>query len=342
MQITETNEEGLKRTLKVVVAAGELSERFTARLDDIKGRVQLKGFRKGKVPVSHLKKLYGRSLMAEVLQETVKETSSKALSERNERPALQPDIALPEDTSHHDILWLISECERGRVTIRVYPDLFQIMAGPVGIGEMGGIPILTVRDIALTGWRRIAKRLMDIAGSAVGLIFLSPFMMVIAILIKLESPGPVFFVQERMGLDAKPFPILKFRSMRQDAEKSGTWTTENDPRRTKMGAFLRKTNIDEFPQLINIFLGDMSLVGPRPEQPYYVEQFRRSIPRYMDRHREKAGLTGWAQINGYRQDTSITERTKYDLWYIENWSLMLDIKIIIRTALQFFRSPNAY
>lgn len=251
-------------------------------------------------------------------------------------------IALPEETSHHDILWLISECERGRVTIRVYPDFFQIMAGPVSIGEMGGIPILTVRDIAMTGWRRTAKRLMDIVGSMVGLIFLSPLMLLTAIIIKLESPGPVFFVQERMGLDAKPFPILKFRSMRADAEKFGTWTAENDPRRTKIGALLRKTNIDEFPQFINILLGHMSLVGPRPEQPYYVEQFRRSIPRYMDRHREKAGLTGWAAVNGYRQDTSIIERTKYDLWYIENWSLMLDIKIIIRTILQIFHSPNAY
>ncbi|HOU15514.1 MAG TPA: undecaprenyl-phosphate glucose phosphotransferase [Anaerolineae bacterium] len=251
-------------------------------------------------------------------------------------------IALPEETSHDDILWLISECERGRVTIRVYPDLFQIMAGPVSIGEMGGIPMLTVRDIALTGWRRSAKRLMDIVGSAAALIVLSPLMIVTAILIKLESPGPVFFVQERMGLDAKPFPILKFRSMRADAEKHGTWTAENDPRRTKIGTLLRKLNIDEFPQFINILLGHMSLVGPRPEQPFYVEQFRRSIPRYMDRHREKAGLTGWAQVNGYRQDTSIIERTKYDLWYIENWSLLLDIKIIIRTVLQFFRSPNAY
>lgn len=251
-------------------------------------------------------------------------------------------IALPEETSHHDILWLISECERGRVTIRVYPDLFQIMAGPVSIGEMGGIPILTVRDIAMTGWRRTAKRVMDIVGATVGLIFLSPLMLLTAIVIKLESPGPVFFVQERMGLDAKPFPILKFRSMRADAEKYGTWTAANDPRRTKIGALLRKTNIDELPQFINILLGHMSLVGPRPEQPYYVEQFRRSIPRYMDRHREKAGLTGWAAVNGYRQDTSIIERTKYDLWYIENWSLMLDIKIIIRTILQIFHSPNAY
>ena len=142
---------------------------------------------------------------------------------------------MPEETSHHDILWLISECERGRVMIRVYPDLFQIMAGPVSIGEMGGIPILTVRDIALTGWRRTAKRVMDVVGASVGLVLLSPVMMLIAVLIKLESRGPVFYVQERMGLDAKPFPVLKFRSMRVDAEKNGPgWTTENDPRRTKM------------------------------------------------------------------------------------------------------------
>ena len=252
-------------------------------------------------------------------------------------------VALPDDTPHQDVLWLISECERGRVTIRVYPDLFQIMAGPVSIGEMGGLPLLTVRDIALTGWRRTAKRTMDIAGSLVGLIFLSPIMMLVAVVIKLESPGPVFYAQERMGLDANPFQILKFRSMRADAEKSGPgWTTENDPRRTKVGAFLRKTNLDELPQFINVLLGDMSLVGPRPERPVYVAQFRRNIPRYMDRHREKAGMAGWAQVNGYRGDTSITERTKYDLWYIENWSILLDVKILIRTVLDVFHSANAY
>ncbi len=270
-------------------------------------------------------------------------TASQLTEIIDEQRADEVIIALPEETSHHDILWLISECERGRVTVRVYPDLFQIMAGPVSIGELGGIPILTVRDIALTGWRRVAKRVLDVGGATIALILFSPLMMLIALLIKLESPGSVFFVQERMGLDAKPFPILKFRSMRKDAEKHGAqWTTTDDPRRTKIGAFLRKLNLDEFPQFINVLLGDMSLVGPRPEQPFYVEQFRRSIPRYMDRHREKAGITGWAQVNGYRQDTSIVERTKYDLWYIENWSLLLDIKIIIRTVLQFFRSPNAY
>ncbi|MBN1247573.1 MAG: undecaprenyl-phosphate glucose phosphotransferase [Anaerolineae bacterium] len=252
-------------------------------------------------------------------------------------------IALPEETPHRDLLWLISQCEGRRVTIRVYPDLFQIMAGAVSISEMGGLPLLTVRDIALTGWRRVSKRVLDIVGASVGLVVLSPFMMLIAALVKLESPGPAFYVQERMGLDARPFPIIKFRSMRTDAEQHGPgWTTEDDPRRTRIGAFLRKTNLDELPQFINVLIGDMSLVGPRPERPVYVEQFRRSIPRYMERHHEKAGLTGWAQVNGYRGDTSIIERTKYDLWYCENWSLLLDIKIIIRTVLQIFQSPNAY
>ena len=166
-------------------------------------------------------------------------------------------------------------------------------------------------------------------------------MLMTAILIKLESPGPVFYTQERMGLDARPFKIIKFRSMRADAEASGPgWTTEDDPRRTKLGSLLRRFEVDELPQLINVLIGDMSLVGPRPERPVYVEQFRQSIPRYMDRHREKAGLTGWAQVNGMRGDTSIAERTKYDLWYIENWSIGLDIKIILRTILQTILGTN--
>ncbi|HID88457.1 MAG TPA: undecaprenyl-phosphate glucose phosphotransferase [Anaerolineae bacterium] len=251
-------------------------------------------------------------------------------------------IALPEAT-HQEILTLISRCERGQATIKVFPDVFQIMAGQVDIGDMGGLPLLTLRDVALRGWRQGVKRVVDIVGAAVGLVLLSPLMLLTAVLIKLDSPGPVFYIQERMGLDARPFPMLKFRSMRQDAESQGPgWTRPNDPRVTRIGNILRRLNVDELPQLINVLLGEMSLVGPRPERPYYVAQFRRSIPRYMDRHRAKAGMTGWAQVNGLRGDTSIVERTKYDLWYIENWSLLLDIKILIRTFFNLFRSPNAY
>jgi exopolysaccharide biosynthesis polyprenyl glycosylphosphotransferase len=202
---------------------------------------------------------------------------------------------------------------------------------------------LSVRDVRQRGWRLTVKRLMDVTVSAIGLVIVSPFIFAAAILIKLESPGPAFYVQERMGLDAKPFMMLKLRSMRQDAEVDGPgWTTPNDPRRTRLGKLIRKTNLDELPQLINILVGDMSLVGPRPERPVYVDQFRRTIPRYMERHKEKAGLTGWAQVNGLRGDTSISDRTKYDLWYIENWSLLLDIKILIRTGLRMFTDKNAY
>lgn len=250
-------------------------------------------------------------------------------------------IGLPEAT-HQELVGIISQCEREKVSIRVFPDVFQIMASEVTISDLAGLPLLTVRDVALRGWKLTLKRIVDILFSSVFLLFASPIMLLTAILIKLDSPGPVFFVQERMGMDARPFNMLKFRSMRADAERLGTWTTKDDPRRTRIGTFIRKVSIDELPQFINVLMGDMSMVGPRPEQPTYVEQFRQSIPRYMERHREKAGLTGWAQINGLRGDTSIAERTKYDLWYIENWSLWLDFKIIIRTALKAFFDRAAY
>jgi exopolysaccharide biosynthesis polyprenyl glycosylphosphotransferase len=253
-------------------------------------------------------------------------------------------IGLPE-SSHQDLVGIISLCEREKVGIRVFPDVFQIMASEVGIDDLGGLPLLTIRDVALQGWRLTLKRGMDVIFSAIALVLISPFLLLAALLVKLDSPGPVFYIQERMGLDARPFKMIKFRSMRIDAEDRGPgWTTPDDPRRTKLGSILRRFNIDELPQLINVLVGDMSLVGPRPERPVYVEQFRQSIPRYMDRHREKAGLTGWAQVNGLRGDTSIIERTKYDLWYIENWSLALDLKILIRTVVQwiFGTNRNAY
>jgi exopolysaccharide biosynthesis polyprenyl glycosylphosphotransferase len=252
-------------------------------------------------------------------------------------------IAMPE-ASHHEILQIVSKCDRGKVAIKVFPDVFQIMASEVTIGDLGGLPLLTVRDTAMHGWQLTVKRVIDMVGSAIGLVLLSPIMMLLSILIKLDSAGPVFFTQERMGLDGKRFMMLKFRSMRTDAEKETgpVWATANDDRRTRLGSFIRRFSIDELPQLINVLIGDMSLVGPRPERPIFVEQFKQSIPRYMDRHREKAGITGWAQINGLRGDTSIVERTKYDLWYTENWSLALDFRIILRTIVQIINDRNAY
>jgi exopolysaccharide biosynthesis polyprenyl glycosylphosphotransferase len=252
-------------------------------------------------------------------------------------------IAMPE-ASHQEILKIASKCDRGRVTIKVFPDVFQIMATEVSIGDLGGLPLLTMRDVALRGWRLTVKRVMDVVGGVVTLVILSPLMVLLAILIKLDSEGPIFYTQERMGLDGKRFMMLKLRSMRADAEENSgpVWATADDSRRTRLGTIIRRFSIDELPQFINVILGDMSLVGPRPERPIFVEQFKQSIPRYMDRHREKAGITGWAQINGLRGDTSIIERTKYDLWYIENWSVALDLRIIIRTFLKLFTDHNAY
>ncbi len=252
-------------------------------------------------------------------------------------------IALPE-AHRSELVHLITLCQRGQVDIKVYPDVFAYMAGDMTVDELGGTPLITVRDIALRGWRLSLKRGLDIFGSTVGLVFFSPLLLLTALLIKLESAGPVFYVQERMGLDGRPFPMIKFRSMRVDAEEDGPgWTVPDDPRRTRLGSFLRNTNWDEMPQLVNVVLGHMSLVGPRPERPVYVRTFREQIPRYMERHREKAGMTGWAQVNGLRGDTSIAERTTYDLWYIEHWSLWLDIKIILRQILKIIlRTDNAY
>ena len=189
----------------------------------------------------------------------------------------------------------------------------------------------------------MTKRIFDVVVASLGVALVALPLAVIAIAIKIDSRGPVFYRGERVGRNGRRFRIFKFRSMRADAEKDGPgWTTEADPRVTRIGRILRKTSLDEFPQFINVFLGHMSLVGPRPEQPAFVEQFRELVPRYMERHREKAGITGWAQINGLRGDTSISERTKYDLYYIENWSLWFDFKILILTALKFFRDRSAY
>jgi exopolysaccharide biosynthesis polyprenyl glycosylphosphotransferase len=253
-------------------------------------------------------------------------------------------IALP-NAKRIELVELINMCQRGQVDVKVYPDILAYMSGDMNIDDLGGTPLITVRDIALRGWKLSLKRGLDIVGSVFGLVFLSPFMLLTALIIKLESHGPVFYTQERMGLDGKSFEMIKFRSMRTDAEANGPgWTVPQDPRVTSFGRFLRKSNWDEIPQLINVFLGQMSLVGPRPERPVYVRQFRENIPRYMERHREKSGMTGWAQVNGLRGDTSITERTAFDLWYVENWSLWLDIKIILRTIFMtiFRQNTNAY
>jgi exopolysaccharide biosynthesis polyprenyl glycosylphosphotransferase len=253
-------------------------------------------------------------------------------------------IAIPT-LSSQQLLDLVSKCQGARVGIKVFPDMFQIMASAVSIGELNGLPLITVRDVALRGWNVAFKRAMDIAISGVLLVLLSPIMLLIALMVKITSPnGPVFFTQERVGLDNRPFQTLKFRTMHPDAEKESgpVWAKAGDTRTTFIGKILRRFSLDELPQFINVLKGEMSMVGPRPERPYFVRQFQDRIPRYLERHNEKAGLTGWAQVNGLRGDTSIEERTAYDLWYVENWTFWLDIKILLRTFLVVLRGNNAY
>ena len=250
-------------------------------------------------------------------------------------------IALSGRTSA-EIFDIVALAEDEAVEIKLYPDSFQLITNNgISIGDISGLPLLPVKNIALDNpLNQALKRALDLAVAAVVLTLTSPLLLLIATLIKLESRGPVFFVQERVGLDSRPFPTIKFRTMRPDAPDLGNWTTKDDPRVTPLGRFLRRYSLDELPQFINVIRGEMSVVGPRPEQPVWVERFSQSIPRYMSRHKQKAGITGWAQVNGLRGDTSIEERTRYDLYYVENWSLLFDIKIIVKTVVDILMGRN--
>jgi len=224
------------------------------------------------------------------------------------------------------------------------PDMYRLHVSRMRMKEIAGIPFISVRDVGLSGMDRIIKRGFDIVLSAVALILLSPLLLVLAILVKLGSPGPILYRQERLGRDNRRFQMLKFRTMRVDAEDDSgpVWTKENDPRRTRIGSFLRRFSLDELPQLINVLRGDMSLVGPRPERAHFAEEFERKVPRYLERHRVRSGLTGWAQVNGLRGNTPIEDRTLYDLHYVENWSLWLDLRIILLTIKSVIKGDNAY
>ncbi len=237
-----------------------------------------------------------------------------------------------------------SELANLNVDLQFVPDLMALHTSRMRLKEIGGIPFISVREEALSGADRIVKRVFDLAATGLGLIFLSPLLVVLAVLVKLSSPGPVFYRQARMGRDGIEFEMIKFRTMRTDAEQQSgpVWTTESDPRITSLGVFLRRFSLDEFPQLWNVLRGDMSLVGPRPERRVFVEKFSLNMPRYFERHRVQSGLTGWAQVHGLRGNTSIEDRTLYDLYYMENWSLGLDIKILLMTIHHVLRGENAY
>lgn len=240
---------------------------------------------------------------------------------------------------------IIAICEKLGVRAQIIPGYYKYLPAKPYVEEIGGMPLINMRYIPLDNiLNRFIKRSIDIIGSLIAIIIFSPIMLIVAVLVKTTSKGPLIFKQERVGLNRKPFTMYKFRSMRvQDPnEEKKDWTVKNDPRKTKIGTFIRKTSIDELPQFFNVLKGDMSLIGPRPERPYYVEKFKDEIPKYMVKHQVRPGITGWAQVNGWRGDTSIEKRIECDIYYIENWSLTLDIKIIFLTFFNGFINSNAY
>ena len=240
---------------------------------------------------------------------------------------------------------IVAECEKSGVHTKFIPDYGNIIPTRPYTEDLLGLPVINIRYVPLSNtFNALIKRLTDIIGSIICIIIFSPIMLTSAVLVKMTSKGPLIFKQERVGLHNKPFQMYKFRTMyvqTEEEERKG-WTQKNDPRVTSVGRFLRKTSLDEFPQLFNVLKGDMSLVGPRPERPQYVEKFREEIPRYMIKHQVRPGMTGWAQVNGYRGDTSIRKRIEHDLYYIENWTLGLDIKILFLTVFKGFINKNAY
>jgi exopolysaccharide biosynthesis polyprenyl glycosylphosphotransferase len=247
--------------------------------------------------------------------------------------------------THAQILDIVAVCDRAHLDVQVVPDVFHLVVQEVSASEFGGMPMLRVRDVSLRGWNLRVKRALDVVLASGLLVALAPVLVLVAAAIKLTSPGgPVFFVQERVGIDGRGFLCVKFRSMHPDAEaQTGpVWATPDDDRTTPIGRFLRRFSIDELPQLVNVLLGDMSLVGPRPERPFFVEQFSRLIPRYDKRHQEKSGMTGWAQVNGLRGQAPIEERTLYDLFYVERWSPAFDLKILLKTIAAVVRGRDAY
>ena len=253
------------------------------------------------------------------------------------------EIILADTTiSHKRLTEILFHCERNLIPFRMVPDLYGVLTARVRVNHIADIPLIGMAAWPLDAfWNRVLKRIEDVCGALFGLLLSAPIVLVAAPLIKRSSPGPVFYRQVRCGIAGKPFTIFKLRTMPMDAENSTgpVWATPDDPRRTRIGEFLRKWNLDELPQFWNVLTGDMSLVGPRPERPHFVEQFKDDIGRYMTRHVSRPGMTGWAQVNGLRGNTSIEDRVQHDLYYLENWSLSFDLKILIQT---FFNRQNAY
>jgi Undecaprenyl-phosphate glucose phosphotransferase len=250
-------------------------------------------------------------------------------------------VALPLE-EHMKLLDLVDSTSREGVDVKVVPDVLQFIALRARLEDLDGVPVINLNDVPLQGLNAVAKRALDIVISSCALLVVLVPGLIVGWLVRRSSPGPALYTQERMGLDGRPFLVYKFRTMPVDAEQDGpVWSDENDPRPTPLGRWLRRYSIDEWPQFWNVFRGDMSIVGPRPERPYFVEQFKQRIPQYMLRHKVKAGITGWAQVNGWRGNTSVEKRIEYDLYYIENWSVTLDLKIMWLTLVHVLSPRGA-
>ena len=251
-------------------------------------------------------------------------------------------IAIPLKYYYH-LNEIVDACEEEGIKAEIIPDYYKYLPARPSVDMLDDLPIINIRYVPLDdAFNKFKKIIEDYFVAIVAIIITSPIMIITAIAIKLESPGPVIFKQERIGYNGKPFMMYKFRSMKvqDESEEKSQWTTEDDPRKTKVGTFIRKMSIDELPQFFNVLKRDMSVVGPRPERPFFVEQFKKEIPKYMVKHQVRPGLTGLAQVNGYRGNTSIDKRIEYDIRYVENWRLLLDIKIMFLTV--FRRNENAY
>ncbi|MHB8419002.1 MAG: undecaprenyl-phosphate glucose phosphotransferase [Myxococcales bacterium] len=317
----------------LVIGAGELGRRVLATLHDHREL----GFRVAGVLTRHPEKIGSTVDGAAVLGELA--DLEEVMGERH---IDQVVIALPleEQGALRGLMAVLSE---STADVKIVPDLVQYVTLSGGVEEFGGLPLLSLQHGPLGGWNGVMKRLFDVVFSALALLVAAPAMLFCAVGVELSSAGPILYGQERVGLDGRRFRALKFRTMQVDAETEGArMAVPGDPRTTRFGAWLRRTSLDELPQLWNILRGEMSLVGPRPERPVFIEEFKKQIPRYQLRHKVKAGLTGWAQVNGLRGQSSIEKRIEYDLYYIENWSLWLDVKILARTVAGGFLSKNAY
>jgi Undecaprenyl-phosphate glucose phosphotransferase len=252
-------------------------------------------------------------------------------------------VALPI-IEYERLAFLLEELQNYSSDIKVIPGVYEFLGLRGGVDELDDLPIVSLQSSPLYGWNSVFKRIFDLLFGSLILILTSPFLLIISLLVKGTSKGPILYRQERMGMDDHLFPMLKFRTMQVEAEEETgpIWAKEDDPRRTKVGAFLRKTSLDELPQLFNVLKGEMSLVGPRPERPNFIEEFRNKIPLYMLRHKIKTGMTGWAQVNGWRGNTSLEKRLEHDLYYIQHWSIGLDLRILLLTLWKGFFSKSAY